>query len=139
MLNDKMLHAKKIVAVTAALVMGLSLSVFADTKSREGAYPPDTIIQEIAQLQRAKKLAERNEKDWSEDVLTQADFDEQEKSIDRLTSRLQAGHAVSSDEIHQAIIPPTTRYLWRLRGLERACRQDAHHHFPFGRETMRKV
>jgi hypothetical protein len=104
-----MLNSKTVALLIAALAMGLS-PVFADTMSPHGAFPPDTTSYEISQLEAAKALAERNEKDSREDVLTQVSFEEQEKAINRMINRLRAGAAVSADEIREATAPPTITY-----------------------------
>ncbi len=70
---------------------------------------PDSGAQ-IQKLQKGLALAQRNEKEWPEEPLTQWDFAEQQKQIERLIERVKRGEKVSPQEIDQVLESPQTPY-----------------------------
>lgn len=103
-MKTRKLIAGSIVAMMALVASaGVSRAMPNDGANR-------THSQIIRELRAAGALADRNSKSWSQEPLTQADFDAQELNIERLVERLQNGEPVSPPEISQAIAGPDTPY-----------------------------
>lgn len=93
----------------------VAMMAFVASVSASPAMPNDGVAtrthsQIITELRAAGALADRNSRSWSQEPLTQADFDQQELNIESLIERLQNGDPVSSAEINQALAGPDTPY-----------------------------
>jgi hypothetical protein len=90
------------IALAAVTAAGLS-GVFGIAQ----AQPTDASLSNraalIEQLKEQRELALKQEKEWSQEPLTQAQYDLQQKRIDRLISKLERGERVSPEEINEAM------------------------------------
>jgi hypothetical protein len=64
----------------------------------------------IGRLQKQERMDEFEAKFWSQEPLTQQDFDVQENEDRQLAARLSAGEPVSHAELEQALEPVETDY-----------------------------
>ena len=101
---------RKSIAGSFVAMMALVASAGTSPAMTNDAVAPMTHSQIIGDLRAASRLADRNSRSWSQEPLTQADFDAQELNIERLVERLQKGEPVSSAEINEALAGPDTDY-----------------------------
>jgi hypothetical protein len=62
---------------------------------------------EVMALRKALALSQMREKEWSQEPLTQSEFDLQQRRIERLIERLQRGERVSPQDINEVLKSPT--------------------------------
>ncbi len=101
---------RKLIAGSFVAMMALVGSASTSPAMTNDAVAAMTHSQIIGELRAASALADRNSKSWSQEPLTQADFDAQKLTIERLVERLQKGETVSSPEISEALADPDTDY-----------------------------
>ena len=101
---------RKSIAGSFVAMMALVASAGTSPAMTNDAVAAMTHSQIIGDLRAASRLADRNSRSWSQEPLTQADFDAQELNIERLVERLQKGEPVSSAEINEALADPDTDY-----------------------------
>src|SRR5271170_6967516 len=98
-----------VLAGSILVMTALAAPVLASGTIPNGS-PANAPAETIKQLRAAAAVTERNSASWSQEPLTQADYDAQELNLDRLIERMQNGNPVSSAEINRALTNPDTPY-----------------------------
>ena len=96
---------------STAAMFGLALLIVPAASATPGVQSTtNDNIQVIQTLKMAERVDQENEKQWSQEPLTQADFDLQEQTIEGLTLGLNKGEQVGSEEIEEATKAVPTPY-----------------------------
>jgi hypothetical protein len=101
---------RKSIAGSFVAMMALVASAGTSPAMTNDAVAAMTHSQIIRDLRVASRLADRNSRSWSQEPLTQADFDAQELISSGWSSVCKKASRFSSAEINEALAGPDTDY-----------------------------
>ena len=101
------MNARWFAILTFAAGLLVPAAAFAQSMSRVA--PADSVAL-IKKLQKQEQMDEAKAKFWSQEPITQQDYDVQEQEDRRLIAEISAGEPVSRAEIEQALKHVDTEY-----------------------------